>query len=326
MGTEVKMPRVVLIDTDTASDDAIALVMALRADGVHVVAITTVSGNVDVHQAASNALYVVELCGARVPVYVGAAQPLRRPNAYAHWFHGSDGLGDHGYRPGKTSPEQKDAIEAIIETVSSNPGLTLVCLGPLTNIALAIGRNPELVHSVDRCVIMGGALKGGNVTPAAEYNIWLDPEAAHIVFRSGLPIELVTLDLCQGEAIVNADDIKQFSSLPGPFGSFAVSCSSRARQVQLERRGADGLALADPLAMAVALDRSVVTRWGEHYVEVETESEPTRGETIVDGRDIANSEHIRKAWAGAIGGSETKIAYAVDVKKWKLALLRSLSP
>jgi purine nucleosidase len=319
------MSRVFLIDTDTASDDAIALVMALRADDIRVAAITTVSGNVDVRQAANNALYVVELCGTGVPVYIGAAQPIRRPNAYAHWFHGPDGMGGHGYRPSRASPEPQDAVDAIIETLSLNAGLTLVALGPLTNIALALVRKPELVRDVGRCVIMGGALQGGNVTPAAEYNIWLDPEAAQIVFRSGLPIELVTLDLCRGEAIVNADDIKQLSSLPGPYGSFAVTCSSRARQVQLERSGVDGLALADPLAMAVALDPSLVTRWSEHYVEVETESELTRGETVVDRRDIADNEHSRQAWAGAIGGSKAKIGCAIDVKKWKKVLLRSLS-
>ncbi|MGA2998556.1 nucleoside hydrolase [Bradyrhizobium sp.] len=320
------MPRVFLIDTDTASDDAIALAMAMRAADVRVAAISTVAGNVEVRQAANNALYVAELCGVSIPVYVGAAQPLRRPNAYAHWFHGSDGLGDHGYRPSKSSPEQKGAIDAIIETAFSNPGLTLVCLGPLTNIALALGRRPELTSQVSRCVIMGGALNGGNVTPAAEYNIWLDPDAAHIVLRSGLRIELVTLDLCLGDAIVNAHDIAQLNSLPGPFGSFAVTCSSRAREVQRERSGADGLSLADPLAMAIALDPSLVTRWSEHYVEVETESELTRGETVVDRRDIARSEHIRQAWAQAIGGSKTKIGRTIDVKKWKQALLRSLSP
>lgn len=319
------MSRVFLIDTDTASDDAIAIAMALRASDVRVAAITTVSGNVDVRQAANNALYVVELCGANVPVYVGAAQPIRRPNSYAYWFHGPDGLGGHGYRPSKASPEPDDAVNAIIKTISSNAGLTLVALGPLTNIALALGRNPELVRDVGRCVIMGGALQGGNVTPAAEYNIWLDPEAAHIVFRSGFPIELVPLDLCRGKATLDAKEIEQLSSLPGAFGSFAVTCSSRAREVHLERTGMDGLALADPLAMSVALDPSVVTRWSKHYVEVETESELTRGETVVDRRDIADDEFNRQAWAEAIGGSKAKIACAIDAKKWKKVLLRSLS-
>src|SRR5689334_25169139 len=166
--------------------------MALRAPDVHVAAITVVAGNVDVQQATRNALYTVELCGANVPVYSGAAKPLLRTYENATWFHGRDGLGDHNYPAPKQAARTKHAVDAIIETIEANPGLVLVTLGPLTNIALALQRKPEIATKVSRCVIMGGApCCEGNVTPAAEYNIWCDPEAARIVMLSRLPVELV---------------------------------------------------------------------------------------------------------------------------------------
>src|SRR5215467_12815234 len=162
--------------------------MALRSPHVRVLAITTVAGNVNVRQAARNALYTAELCESNVPVFVGAEKPLRREHQSANWFHGKDGLGYHGYAPPKRALEKKPAVDAMVETIEGNPGLVLVTLGPLTNIALALERNPSIAAKVSRCVIMGGApCCEGNVTPAAEYNIWCDPEAARIVMRSGLP-------------------------------------------------------------------------------------------------------------------------------------------
>src|SRR2546429_6110436 len=172
--------------------------MALRSPAVRVLAITAVAGNIGVEQAARNALYTAELCGSNVPVFVGAEKPLRRQHQSADWFHGKDGLGDHNYPGPRCSPEKQPAGEAMVETMAASPGVVLVTLGPLTNIALALERNPGIAEKVSRCVIMGGALCcEGNVTPAAEYNIWCDPEAARIVIRSGLPVELVGWHLCR---------------------------------------------------------------------------------------------------------------------------------
>src|SRR5438445_9385647 len=137
-----RVPRSFLIDTDTASDDAVAIIMALRGPDVQVAAITTVAGNVEVQQATRNALYTVELCGANVPVYAGAEKPLLRDHQNATWFHGRDGLGDHNYPPPPRSAAKSHAVEAMIETIEANPGLVLVTLGPLTNVALALPRNP----------------------------------------------------------------------------------------------------------------------------------------------------------------------------------------
>jgi purine nucleosidase len=136
--------RPFLIDTDTASDDAVALIMALRSSQIQVLAITAVAGNVDVQQASRNALYTSELCDSNVPVFAGAERPLQRPHLNASWFHGRDGLGDHGYPPPRRATGGKSACDAIIETIESHPGLEMVTLGPLTNIALALQKNPGI--------------------------------------------------------------------------------------------------------------------------------------------------------------------------------------
>ena len=184
------MARPFLIDNDAGSDDAVAVLMALRHSDVDVRAITVVAGNVPLEQGVQNSLYFAELCDADVPVYAGADRPLLREYVSADWFHGADGLGDWGerYKPRRTQAAAQHAVDAIIETLRATPGIEVVTLGPLTNLALALRKAPDIAAQVSRCVIMGGAAcTNGNVTPAAEYNIWCDPEAARIVFRSGLP-------------------------------------------------------------------------------------------------------------------------------------------
>src|SRR5258707_12652687 len=232
------MARTFLIDTDTASDDADAIIMALRASDVRVAAITTVAGNVNVQQSTRNALYTVELCGADVPVYAGAEKPLLRRYENATWFHGRDGLGDHGYPPPRRSPGKLHAVDAIIEAVEANPGLVIVTLAPLTNLALALAKKPDMASKVGRCVVMGGApCCEGNVTPAAEYNIWVDPEAARIVMLSGLPVELIGWQLSRGDAVVNENDIARIQEFNTPLARFAIECNSHARRAYKEQTG-----------------------------------------------------------------------------------------
>jgi purine nucleosidase len=315
-----------LIDTDTASDDAVALIMALRAPGVRVLAITTVAGNVAVEQATKNALYTAELCGANVPVYPGAEKPLTRSHESADWFHGRDGLGDHGYPPARQVPEKQHAVEAIIASIEANPGLVLVTLGPLTNIALALQRRPGIAAKVGHCVIMGGApCCEGNVTPAAEYNIWCDPEAAQIVFHSGLPIEMVGWHLCRGDAILSLRDIEHVLSLNTPLARFAIECNSRAQEAFLEQTGEHGISLPDPVAMSIALDASIVTTQSEHLVDVETRSELTRGMTVVDRLNVAGNERNRRIWAPLLNrGIKIKVPWTIDNARWKQSLYAAL--
>ena len=320
------MPRAFLIDTDTASDDAVALIMALRAPDVHVVAITTVAGNVDVQQSTRNALYTVELCGADVPVYAGADKPLERVYENATWFHGRDGLGEHGYPPPRKSPGKLHAADAIIEAVEANSGLVLITLAPLTNVALALAKRPDIAKKVSRCVVMGGApCCEGNVTPAAEYNIWVDPEAARIVLRSGLPVELVGWQTSRGDAVLNEADIANILGFNNALAHFAIECNSHARHAYKVQTGEDGISLPDPVAMTIALDPTVGTQWSDHYVDVEIQSELTRGMTVVDRLNVAADGRNQVVWAPVLQkGKKTKVCWTIDTSRWKQALFKTL--
>ncbi len=223
------MPTPMIIDTDTASDDAVALIMALRAPEVDVKAITVVAGNVAMKQGSRNARYTVELCGSEVPVHEGADRPLLREPRVASSFHGRDGLGDQGYPPPRRPAAAGHAVSALVETIQTHPGLTLVTLGPLTNVALALAQAPEIAAQVGRCVVMGGAAcTVGNMTPAAEYNIWCDPEAARIVFHSGMKIMMVGWELSRGPAVLGEQDIARCRALDTPRAHFALDCNTRA--------------------------------------------------------------------------------------------------
>ena len=287
-----------VIDTDTAADDAVALAMALRHPDVQVVAITTVAGNCPLEQTTRNALYTAEVCGSDVPVYPGAAGPLVVEAGYATWYHGKDGLGDQGYPPPSRTPETTDGISALISHVRANPGCTLVTLGPLTNLAVALRQAPDIVGEVGRCVVMGGTANSvGNVTPAAEFNLWFDPHAARSVFASGLPIEMVGWELCRGEAGFGEDERQALKGLGTALGPFFVDCNSVALRA-VRRYGSDLMELPDPTAMAVAIDKGVVTRSSHHYVEVEAGSPLTRGMSVVDSLDVTpNPPNVDVVWA-----------------------------
>jgi purine nucleosidase len=319
--------RTFLIDTDTASDDAVALIMALRAPDVRVAAITTVAGNVPVAQATRNALYVAELCGADVPVFAGAEKPLWREYMHAEWFHGRDGLGDHGYPAPQCAAEKTHAVEAMIDCIHRNPGLTLVTLGPLTNVAMAVARDPSLAARVGRCVVMGGnPCCEGNVTPAAEYNIWVDPEAARMVLRSGMPVELVGWQLCRGEAALNSADIGRVLALGTPLARFAIECNSTAMEAYRIQTGATGISLPDPIAMALALDPGLALLASDHFVDVEVSGELTRGMTVIDRLGVVTDERNRDIWKLVIQGNrKTAICWSLDVEGWKNRLYRALS-
>ncbi len=277
-------------------------------------------------QATRNALYTVGLCGADVPVYAGAGKPLLRTYTDATWFHGSDGLGDHNYPPPRRSAGTLHAVDAIIETIEQNPGIILVTLGPLTNVALALSRKPSIVAKVSRCVVMGGApCCEGNVTPAAEYNIWVDPEAARVVMLSGLPVELIGWHLCRGEAVLGPADIARVEGFNTALAHFTIESNSHARVALKIQTGEDGICLPDPVAMCLALDPTVGTDWSDHYLEVETQSELTRGMTVVDRLNVADDERNRSVWSLAINAKrKARVCWTIDTKRWKEALFSAL--
>ncbi|SEG20082.1 purine nucleosidase [Bryocella elongata] len=320
------MARTLLIDTDTASDDAVALMMALRSPQVEVAAITVVAGNVPVEQAVSNALYTAELCGSDVPVFAGCDEPLKRELESATWFHGQDGLGDHGFRPTRRTAEHGHAVHALSSCALANPGLEVITLGPLTNLATALLRDPSIAKNISRCVVMGGApCCEGNVTPAAEFNIWVDPEAARIVMLSGIPIELVGWQLSRYDAALNVDDIEKVLALDTPLARFAIECNSRAREAYLEQTGEHGISLPDPIAMAVLLDPSLALEVSEHDVEIECESVLTRGMTVVDRLNVTRDERNASRWGEVHDhGRPAKIVWKLDVPGWKRLLMESL--
>ena len=273
--------RHILIDTDTASDDAVALVMALKHPDIQVEAITVVAGNVPLDQAVQNALFTRDLCGSTVPVYAGLAKPLVRELGTAQYIHGQDGLGDIGLHLTGRTPTTGNGVDAIAETIRRFPNeIEIVALGPLTNLAVAFAKDPDLVPLVKHCVVMGGVGEGpGNVTSVSEYNIWADPEAAQIVFQSGLPITMVGWDIAWKYAAFYPNEIEAVRAIRTPLAKFCMDI-----QGDRAEGGVDGynFTLPDPIAMAVAIDESVATRIESAYVEISLADNNTRGMTLVD--------------------------------------------
>ena len=218
------------------------------------------------------------------------------------------------------------AEDAIIGAVAAYSGIVIVTLAPLTNLALALAKKPSIASEVSRCVVMGGApCCEGNVTPAAEYNIWADPEAARVVFRSGLPVELVGWHLSRGESVLRDDDITHIESFNNPVADFAIECNSHARQAYKVQTGEEGISLPDPVAMSIALDPSVGTTWSRHYVDIETQSDLTRGMTVVDRLNVTDDDRNKLLWSPVRRrGQRVNVCWTIDARRWKEALFCAL--
>jgi purine nucleosidase len=286
------MARHILIDTDTASDDAVALIMAMRHPDVIIEAITVVGGNVPVDQGVQNALYTVELCGNNIPVHRGMATPLTRPLQTAQFVHGEDGMGDIGLPLSGRTPTSHDAIRVIVETSHQLAGrLTLVTLGPLTNIATALKHDPSVAKAVLQCIIMGGTGRGrGNITPVGEYNFWADPEAAKVVFESGLPITMVGWDISRTYAVFNPDDQEALRTIDTMLAHFCLDIQKAVQQFALTTTKLPGFDLPDPIAMAIALDPTIATETASRYVAIETTSDLCRGQSVIDHVSVLRKE------------------------------------
>ena len=313
------------IDTDTASDDAVALLMALEWDDVEVLGISIVSGNMSVEQGSINARYTVELCKKDVPVYVGADAPLVKKREHADWFHGPDGMGNMNYPAPKLEETNEDFIEVLNNHINQYPNeITLVTLGPLTNVANFIKKYPESFLKLKNIVIMGGASNTvGNVTPAAEYNIWCDPEAADIVFKSKHhDIAMVGWELCRGEANLTEAEMEFAYSFKTEKADFAIDCNKHALDSSQNWLGDPGLGLPDPVAMAVALNPAVTTKVSRHNVQVVIDG-PARGMTIVDQLHVGESEpHIDEHWSHT--ERNINVIWEIDSDKWKETLYKTI--
>lgn len=283
--------RKFIIDTDTASDDAVALVMALQDPDIDVRAITVVAGNVPLDQAAQNALYTVALCGKDTPIYRGCAKPMLRELETAQDVHGADGMGDIGLPLGGRAPAPGHAVDVLRQLIRENAGdISLVTLGPLTNVALALMREPELAEQVERCYIMGGIGAGhGNVTPTAEFNIWVDPEAAKIVFESGMKMTMVGWDMSWQYATFDAGQAAEIRAIGTPLAEFVVDIQATLTAYAIESSHLAGFDLPDPITMAVAIDPGI-GRYRDYRVDVTTGEGLQRGMTVVDVLGVTGRE------------------------------------
>ena len=281
-------PLRIVLDVDTGIDDALALALAVRHPDIRLEAVLTVAGNVGLEQTTRNTLCVMDWLGASaVPVALGANQPLSGVVREASHWHGADGLGGASLPP-STRTARPDGVAYLIERIGDAPGeLTVVCTGPLTNLALAVQRQPAIVPAVREVVLMGGAARPpGNVTPVAEFNIYADPEAAAVVFSQRWPLVMVGLDVTNRVLLMRQDRDAQVDNLSAE----AVLVREVTRH-HFDRLGLDAVALHDPLAVAVALDRSLVTTV-DTEVAVETHGEYTSGQTVVDLRHTKQSNRM----------------------------------
>jgi len=278
------MTRKIIIDTDPGQDDALAILLALASPELEVVGITAVAGNVPLALTEKNARKICELADRpEMKVFAGASRPLMRKLVTAEHVHGRTGL-DGPDLPEPQMPLQPGhAVDFIVETIMrEEPGsITLCPIGPLTNIALALLRAPEIAPRIREIVLMGGGFfEGGNITPAAEFNIYVDPEAAKIVFASGIPIVVMPLDVTH-RALTKADRIDRFRAMGTKAGDACVALLEFFERFDEEKYGSDGGPLHDPNVIAYLLQPELYS--GRHCnVEIETQSELTLGMTVID--------------------------------------------
>ena len=273
-------PLRVIIDTDPGVDDALALLLAMRSPELKIEAITAVAGNVPLELSLPNALRMVEIAGRTdVPVAVGAKTPLLRRLVTAAYAHGENGLGGAIFPEPKIKPVAEPAAKFISQLVRKYPGeITLITIGPLTNVATALNMEAELARMVKSLVMMGGSLSGGNITPAAEFNVYVDPEAARIVFQSGIPITMVGLDVTRKTSLTD-EHVKVLESGQNPVSQAAAKIARNAIDHNREQGFLVGPNMHDSLAVAGFLDPSLL-KFQDYYVDVETTGELTAGETL----------------------------------------------
>lgn len=284
--------RAIIIDTDPGQDDAVAILAALASpDELDVLAITTVAGNVPIDKVTTNALALVELSGRRdVPVYQGAVRPMVNRLVTAEHVHGPTGLDGADLPPPTLEAAPGHAVDRIVELVMERPEPTIICtLGPLTNVALALVKEPRVAGKIDQLVLMGGSFfEGGNTTPAAEFNIFVDPHAAHVVFTSGVPLVMMPLDLTH-RALTTPERLRRFAELGTPAGDSVAGMLGFYDRYDIEKYGIEGGPLHDPTVIAYLLSPGMFGG-REVAVEIETAPGPTQGMTLVDWWGVTGAE------------------------------------
>jgi purine nucleosidase len=273
-----------IIDTDTAGDDAFSLLLALRHPAASLEAVTICNGNVAFEQQVENALYTIEMAGrgGEVPVYLGCARPIMG-RWTAATMHGTDGMSEAGFPKAAQRPEREHAVDAIIDRVMAHPGeISILAQAPLTNIALAYLKEPRIASAVKHLWIMGGTDNAvGNVTPAAEFNFFIDPEAAHIVFGAGFPITLSTWTLTLESGSISAQAVERIAALDTPLARFFMTVSRVPRERALQRYGKPISTHPDSLTCACLIDERVILESVAAVVDIETTGALTRGASSI---------------------------------------------
>lgn len=312
--------RKFLIDTDTGSDDAVALMMALLSEDVEILGITTVCGNVPLDLATKNALMTTEICNSSVQIFEGASKPLFRDLVTAVNVHGNDGMGDCNLINPTKKKTTKHAVDFILEAIKSNPHqIEIVALGPVTNIALAILKEPETMKKVKRIWSMGTSGFGpGNTTPVAEFNVYVDAESYSILLNSKIPLTIIGFDLCIGESALQREDMEYLKS-KGSIGKFAVDCNLALLNYNLKRSGEYIIDLPDAVAMGVALWDDIVLDKKEVYCYCCTKEEAAYGQVIIYDRNDVLAIDLD------IPGNNATVIKSIDTQLFKQRMIKVLS-
>ncbi len=284
------MARPIVIDTDPGQDDAVAILLALASPELEVLGITTVAGNVPQPVVTENALRLRELAGRRdVPVYAGCERPLLRPLLTAEAVHGPSGVDGAALPEPGAGPEPTHAVDFLVSTLlAADEPITLCPIGPLTNVATAIVRAPEILPKIREIVMMGGAcFEGGNTTPVAEFNVYVDPHAAHVVLTAGVPVTMFPLDVTH-RALVGPRHLEAFAALGTRAGAAVAGMLAYYERHDVEKYGMVGAPLHDPCVIAHLIDPSLF-RGRRCHVAVETGSELTMGMTVVDWWNVSGA-------------------------------------
>jgi purine nucleosidase len=286
--------RRVIIDSDTAGDDALAILLATLSDRLDVKGVTIVAGNAEFDFEVANAKHTLEVADAAedVPVHEGARRPLLKEHETAEYVHGAGGLA--GIYPDPDVPSADEhATDFLLDTVRANPGeITLLCIGPLTNVALACTREPALDDLVDEVWVMGGAFGApGNVTPAAEYNFWVDPDAAKLVLRE-LDVSVVGWGVCMESSVLRGPEIDRIASARGEsaYADFFATIAEPVREFTKREQGIDGVTQPDSLPVACCLAPELVTEASTYYVDVDEREGLTRGYSVADVQSATDGE------------------------------------
>lgn len=309
----------IIIDTDTAGDDVNALLTALHYFKVE--GVTIAGGNVAFDQEVENALYTIQMAdpGYKVPVYKGYNSPMlsfaQKVHKTVENIHGNYGMGDAEFAKAEQRPEEQHAVDFIIEIVKANPGkIALLAIAPLTNIAMALKKDPTIAADIPHLYVMGGTNNSlGNITPSAEYNFYVDPEAARIVLHAGIPITMISWDICTKYSVMYEDDLNEIEALNTKGSRFFMEINNFVRRANKATHNIDGSTHPDAILVAIAANEALMTQSNQYYVDIETAGELTRGYSLVDTNNVTgNTPNVR-------------VCEAVDRAGFKAALIEVLN-